>query len=353
LQIPYIGRYTGQDVLWSTVLALEKARAPLEKLIHACFQSDRKCSGSGKLLPPARNLSFCQSAPEKGCQRSFAMSKKTKVAIGGINGRMGRACAKLVRESDDFELVGALGRPGTAYTGKDIGLLHGYEPIGIAVAKDFETLLASEPEILLDNSVHENSVAVARKALEAGIRVVIGTSGIPESDIALLADLACKKKLGALVIPNYSIGAVLMMEFARQAGAFFENVEIVEMHHTRKLDAPSGTAMHTVKKLASARSKFNEKEVAERELLAGSRGGLGQSGVRVHSLRLPGLVSHQEVIFGAPGELLTVRHNSFNMDCFLKGILMSLKYVTTIDHLVVGLDSVLGLAEPVKECARA
>jgi 4-hydroxy-tetrahydrodipicolinate reductase len=181
----------------------------------------------------------------------------------------------------------------------------------------------------------------------------MGTSGIPDADIKMLSELAAKHKIGALQIPNFSIGAVLMMEFARQAGAFFENVEIVEMHHTKKLDSPSGTSMHKIKKLAGSRDEYNRKEIDDHEIIEGSRGGLGQSGVRVHSLRLPGLISHQEVIFGAPGELLTVRHDSFNMDCFPKGIALSLKFVTTIDHLMVGLDNVLGLGEKAKECATA
>jgi 4-hydroxy-tetrahydrodipicolinate reductase len=280
------------------------------------------------------------------------MYTKKKVAIGGINGRMGRASAKLIIESDDFELVGAIARPGATYANTDLGLLHGQKANGIIISKDFNALLETcKPDIILDNSQHDNSVALGKTALAAGIRMVIGTSGLPEAEVQALSDLARKHKTGALVIPNFSIGAVLMMEFARQAGAFFENVEIVEMHHTKKLDAPSGTAMHTVKKLASARGEFNHKEVEEHELLSGSRGGIGQAGVRVHSLRLPGLISHQEVIFGGAGELLTVRHDSFNMDCFLKGIHMALRHVSTVDHLVWGLDKVLGLGEKEKECA--
>jgi len=280
------------------------------------------------------------------------MSKRVKVAISGINGRMGRASAKLIMESDELELVGAIAKPGAAYANTDLGLLHGQKANGIIISPDFESLLKSvKPDVILDNSVHESSIELAKKCLKAGIRPVIGTSGILEASVNELAELARQHKTGALIIPNFSIGAVLMMEFARQAGAFFENVEIVEMHHTKKLDAPSGTSMHTIKKLASARAAYNQKEVDEHEFIAGSRGGLGQSGVRVHSLRLPGLISHQEVIFGAPGELLTVRHDSFNMDCFLKGIHLSLNYVTTIDKLVWGLDKVLGLGEKEKECA--
>ena len=280
------------------------------------------------------------------------MSKKTKVAIGGINGRLGRAAARLILESDDFELLGAFGKKGAPYVGTDVAVLIGTGSCGVKISDDFSTILKSaKPDIVFENSVSSQSVAVAVQALEAGVHPVIGTSGIPEPEQEKLIDLAKKHKVGALLIPNFSIGAVLMMEFARQAGAYFENVEIVEMHHTRKLDAPSGTAMHTAKKLASARSAYNTKEVDEHEMLKGSRGGIGPSGVNVHSLRLPGLISHQDVIFGSPGELLSIKHDSFNMDCFLKGINLSLKYVSSIDHLIIGLDKVLGFGAEEKECA--
>ena len=272
------------------------------------------------------------------------MAARIKVAIGGINGRLGRAYARHLLSSDEYELLGAFGRENADYAGIDIGVLVGVAACGKKISPSFDALLEScKPDVILDNSIAQNSVAIAKAALKAGIRPVMGTSGIPDEDVKALTELADKQKLGALVIPNFSIGAVLMMEFARQAGAFFEHVEIVEMHHTKKVDAPSGTAMHTVKKLGSTRAEFNAKEIDEHELLKGSRGAVGQSGVRVHSLRLPGLISHQEVIFGAPGELLTVRHDSFNMDCFLKGISLSIAHVGTIDHLVLGLDNVLGL----------
>lgn len=280
------------------------------------------------------------------------MSNKTKVAIGGINGRLGRAAAKLLLESDEFEIVGAFGKKAAPYVGTDIAILVGTGSSGVKVSDDFSTVLKNaKPDVVFENSVSEQSVAVAAQAIQAGVRPVIGTSGISDADVEKLTELAKKHRVGALLIPNFSIGAVLMMEFARQAGAFFENVEIVEMHHTKKLDAPSGTSMHTAKKLASARDAYNKKEVDDHELLKGSRGGVGPSGVNIHSLRLPGLISHQNVIFGSPGELLSINHDSFNMDCFLKGIHLSLKYVGSIDHLVLGLDKVLGLGAKEKECA--
>lgn len=272
------------------------------------------------------------------------MPEKKKVIIGGINGRMGRASSRLLLDSDEFELVGAYGKADASYVDLDLGELLSLPETGIKISKDFTSANSTnKSDILLDNTHAGPSIAAAKEALQAGVRPVLGTSGITDEQFQELGELAKQKQLGALIIPNFSIGAVLMMDFARQAGAYFENVEIVEMHHTKKLDAPSGTAMHTMKKLATARDSFNRKEVDEHEMLEGSRGGLGQAGVRVHSLRLPGLISHQEVIFGSPGELLTVRHDSFNMDCFLSGIMMSLRFVNSINELVIGLDNVLGL----------
>jgi 4-hydroxy-tetrahydrodipicolinate reductase len=273
------------------------------------------------------------------------MPNTIKVVISGINGRMGKASVRLIADDPQFELVGAIGSPKAAYVGEDAGKLTIGTPNGIIVSNSLEELKTTQkPDVLLDFSHADPAVASAKAALELGIRPVIGASGLVAHHIDTLTKAANSKKLGVFVVPNFSLGAVLMMEFARQAGAFFENVEIVEMHHTKKIDAPSGTAMHTVGKLASNEKQFNKTEVQEHELLKNARGGQDAgSGVRVHSLRLPGLISHQEVIFGAPGELLTVRHDSFNTDCFLKGIKMAMNAVMDMDHLVVGLDKILSL----------
>jgi 4-hydroxy-tetrahydrodipicolinate reductase len=273
------------------------------------------------------------------------MASKIKVAINGINGRMGKASTRLIAEDSQFELVGAAGSPNASYAGEDVGNLHLSKPIGVKVGGNISDVLkAAKPDVLLDFSHAGPAVDAALQAFDLGIRPVIGASGVLADHIAKLTKAANDKHLGGMVVPNFSVGAVLMMEFAQQAGAFFENVEIVEMHHTKKLDAPSGTAMHTVGKLASHGKEFNKKEVDEHELLKNARGGHDTaSGVRVHSLRLPGLISHQEVIFGAPGELLTIRHDSFNTDCFLKGIRMAMIAVMNLDQLVVGLDKILSL----------
>jgi 4-hydroxy-tetrahydrodipicolinate reductase len=272
------------------------------------------------------------------------MADRIKVVIAGINGRMGKASARLILEDPELELVGAFGPAGASYVGADIGTLTHMPTTGILVSNRIEELPAKvQPDVLLDFSLADAAVEHAKFALQHGFRPVIGASGLKEDKIKTLTELTAKQHLGAMVVPNFSVGAVLMMEFSRQAGAFFENVEIVEMHHTKKLDAPSGTAMHTASKLKQSGNRFNPKEVEEHELLPHSRGGQTDSGVRIHSLRLPGLISHQEVIFGAPGELLTIRHDSFNTDCFLKGIKMSIRAVMDLDELIVGLDQILNI----------
>ena len=272
-----------------------------------------------------------------------------RVAIAGINGRMGKASGRAVLQSPHCKLVAAFGRQGASYVGQDIGELVGVSDgskTGILVSNGFpESLSGEPPDVLLDFTRAEASFENAKSALERGIRPVIGTSGLSTQRIEELSEIASQEKLGAMIVPNFSVGAVLMMEFARQAAGMFDHVEIVEMHHNKKVDAPSGTAMHTVDKIASLDRKFNLRLVDEKEILPGARGAAHASGVRVHSLRLPGLISHQEVIFAGNGELFSIKHESFNADCFVRGILLSLQAVMELDQMVVGLERVLpGLA---------
>jgi 4-hydroxy-tetrahydrodipicolinate reductase len=272
-----------------------------------------------------------------------------KIVIAGVNGRMGRASVAAIANESGLALVGAFGRAGAAYVGKDVAELGAMDvsgKLGILVSNGFHDALAGvNPDVLLDFTHAEVAVENAKAALQRGIRPVIGTSGITKEQVKELTELAKQTNLGAMIVPNFSVGAVLMMEFARQAAVMFDNAEIVEIHHTGKKDAPSGTAMHTLEKMALAGKEFNKSDIEETELLRGARGGQGNSGLRVHSLRLPGLISHQEVLFGGEGELLTIKHDSFNTKCFVKGIVLAIKSVMKLDRLVVGLDAVLPQAE--------
>jgi 4-hydroxy-tetrahydrodipicolinate reductase len=270
----------------------------------------------------------------------------TKIAIAGIAGRMGRASARAILAEKDLVLVGGFDQPGNAFVGKDIGVLSGSEDhkTGILVSNDFKACVAGVvPDVLLDFTRADAAFANGCLALEHGISPVIGTSGLNQKQIEELKEISKSKQIPGLVVPNFSVGAVLMMEFARQAAQMFNDTEIVEMHHTGKADAPSGTAMHTLKKMAQGK-KFNPPRVDEKELMPGARGAKADSGIRVHSLRLPGLISHQEVIFGSEGELLRITHDSFTTDCFTKGILLALHSVRSLSEFLVGLDNILPMA---------
>ncbi|MDZ4832578.1 MAG: 4-hydroxy-tetrahydrodipicolinate reductase [Candidatus Melainabacteria bacterium] len=271
------------------------------------------------------------------------MSARIKVAIAGVNGKMGRASVPMILEDPELELVGAFGRPGAGYIGNSmIAGFSGGGSTAVMVSNGIEDCFAAnKPDVLLDFSIAEPAVEHAKYAIEHGVHPVLGVSGLAQADVEMLSALAKDKGVGAMIVPNFSIGAVLMIEFARQAGKHFGNVEIVEMHHTKKLDAPSGTSMYTTRKLAENQKTYNQKEVNEKELLPGARGAVTDTGVRVHSIRLPGLISHQDVIFGADGELLSIRHDSFNTNCFIKGIILSIKSVTKMSSMLVGLEQLL------------
>ena len=267
-----------------------------------------------------------------------------KVAIAGINGKMGRCSTTAVVLDPELELTGAFGVADAPYIGQDLSrfLATGDGDLGVCVSRDFEECIKSnKPDVLLEFTRAESAIKHAKLALENGIYPLIGTSGLQKGDFEVLEELCRKANLGAMHIPNFSIGAVLMMEFAQTAGKYFDNVEVVEMHGVKKLDAPSGTAMYTADKLSSNNKTFNKREVDEREILKGARGAEVSSGVRIHSIRLPGLISHQDVVLGAPGELLEIKHASFNTECFLAGIRLAAKKIVGRKGFSQGLENLL------------
>lgn len=274
---------------------------------------------------------------------------RVKVVIAGVNGRMGRAALAAMANDPGIDVVGAFGRKGAHYVGKPLReLVSELAPehkslADLSIADSFSSVLKASPDVVLDFMIAEASLELAQECIERGIHPVIGSSGLGEEAVKSLAQKAKTKGVGGLIVPNFSLGAVLMMEFAKQAARYFENSEVVELHHTKKLDAPSGTAMHTLNKMAASdgTKKFNQRDVEERELMAGARGAAHASGLRVHSLRLPGLISHQEVFFGSDGELLSVKHDSFNTSCFNKGMVMAVKAAPKLTELQIGLETIL------------
>lgn len=270
----------------------------------------------------------------------MVMPEKIRVAVAGAAGRMGRAAVRAIARQSDLVLVAAIGR--TNGLGRDAGEVAGAGPLDVSVTPNFPDALGTGPEVLVDFSPGAAAVEHARAAVPAGVSPVIGGTGMTAQQITELTALCEMHGVGAVIAPNFALGAVLMMEFARQAARYFPHAEIIELHHDRKRDAPSGTAVKTASLIAAARGAAPVPAVNEEELVAGARGGRAE-GIPVHSVRLPGLVAHQEVIFGGPGQTLTVRHDSINEESFMPGMLMAVRRVRALPGLVYGLEKLLEL----------
>ncbi len=250
---------------------------------------------------------------------------------------MGRASIRTIAAQADMAVVAALGR--ATSIGTDAGAVAGIAPLGVRIVEDLETVLPGA-DVLVDFSPGAAAAGHARAAVPAGVSPVIGGTGLSPTELTELSGLCEARGVGAVVAPNFAVGAVLMMEFARQAAPHFPHVEIIELHHDRKRDAPSGTAVKTAALIAGARGDPPAPTVKEEEMVAGARGGRAE-GVPVHSVRLPGLVTHQEVIFGGPGQTLTIRHDSINEESFMPGLLLAIRRVRALPGLVYGLEKLL------------
>ncbi|GAB4214313.1 MAG: 4-hydroxy-tetrahydrodipicolinate reductase [Synechococcales cyanobacterium] len=265
------------------------------------------------------------------------------VVVNGALGKMGREIIKVVAQASDMELVGAVSRSGTH---EDIGERVGLGPIGIPITQNLQETLfqasqSKQPAVMVDvthpSCVYEN----IRAAMAYGIRPVVGTTGLSPEQVEQLRAFADKSSLGCLIIPNFSIGVVLMQQLAYQAAQYFDHVEIIELHHNHKADAPSGTALQTATLLARTGKTFNPPQVPEKEGIPGARGGQAESQIRIHSVRLPGLVAHQEVIFGGLGQTLTIRHDALDRIAYMPGVLLSIRKVVELKTLIHGLEHIL------------
>ncbi|HIE09390.1 MAG TPA: 4-hydroxy-tetrahydrodipicolinate reductase [Armatimonadetes bacterium] len=269
------------------------------------------------------------------------MEGRIRVAVAGACGRMGVEVVRGICAQGDMALVAAVDPKGE---GRDAGEVAGIGPVGVTVRGDLEgALRESGAEVMVDfttpGAVKEN----IRVAIECGARPVVGTTGLSEADLKEVDGWLREKKLSGFVAPNFAIGAVLMMAFCKQAARFFPDVEIIELHHERKKDAPSGTSLMTAKFVLEGRTESPSPEPTERFTLEGVRGG-NLEGVRIHSVRLPGLVAHQEVIFGGPGQVLTIRHDAISREAFVPGVLIAVRKVKELPvGLTVGLEKLLGI----------
>jgi len=265
-----------------------------------------------------------------------------RVGVLGATGRMGQATCKAVLDAPGLELAAVVAR--STGVGRPLRDLVPDAPEELLVGERLSDLLAAEAEVVVDFSRPEATAAAVEELLPEGVHLVSGTTGLPAELLDDLAALAGKTDHGNVVwAPNFALGAVLAMHFAAVAGRFYPAAEIIELHHQGKADAPSGPALRTARAIAAAREPRSPGAPPGGESVAGARGG-EVDGVRVHSVRLPGLVAHQEVIFGGQGEVLTLRHDSLDRSSFMPGVLLAVQAVAARPGLTVGLEPMLGLS---------
>lgn len=246
-----------------------------------------------------------------------------KVAVCGANGKMGKEVVNAVCNNSEMECVASIDINGAEF--KTIEEAHKSREIDILV--DF-----TQP-----NSIYENALY----CMNNNINIVIGTTGLKDEQIEELKQLSDKNKLACFIAPNFSTGAVLMMKFAQMAAKYFDNAEIIELHHNQKKDAPSGTAVKTAKLMAEAKNSFTNGNCAETETITGARGANSYSDIHIHSIRMPGYMASQEVVLGSDGQILSIRHDSTNRSCYMPGILMAIKYAYENRNFTYGLDNIL------------
>ncbi|MBP3040446.1 4-hydroxy-tetrahydrodipicolinate reductase [Bacillaceae bacterium Marseille-Q3522] len=265
--------------------------------------------------------------------------KTIKIAIAGPRGRMGSEAVKLVTETKEYQLSAVVDYK---HGGKMLSDLQGFQTIsGVPVFENVESCFAAEHiDVFIDLTTPEAGVHHTRTALQHGVRPVVGTTGFTAENLQELERLCKEKQLGCIIAPNFALGAVLMMKFSQMAAKYFSDVEIIEMHHNEKLDAPSGTAIKTAELISKVREAKKQGHKNEKETITGARGA-DLEGMRIHSVRLPGLIAHQQVLFGADGQALTIRHDSFHRKSFMSGVKLSVDTVLTLDKLIYGLENII------------
>ncbi|MGH9244654.1 MAG: 4-hydroxy-tetrahydrodipicolinate reductase [Acidimicrobiales bacterium] len=261
----------------------------------------------------------------------------TRVGVFGATGRMGSALCEAIAGDPDLELVAVVD---PHHAGFDLREVTKCDVPSLHVAVDPEPFVAAGVEVAVDFTETEAARRNILWAAEHGIHIVVGTTGFTEHDYERFAEAFTTSN--CFIAPNFAIGAVLMMRFAEVAARYFDSAEIIELHHDQKRDAPSGTALMTARKMAAAAKEWVPGPT-EDEVVPGVRGGKGPGDIRVHAVRLRGLVAHQEVLLGTVGQTLTIRHDSYDRTSFMPGILLAIKAVADRPGVTVGLDQLLDL----------
>ena len=247
-----------------------------------------------------------------------------KVAVCGALGKMGKEVCETVNAQSDMELVARID-----ILGDDT-----YKSIQDAAKENNIDVLV---DFTQPKSIYEN----AKYCLNNGIKIVIGTTGLKDEEIEDLKILSKEINTGCFIAPNFSTGAVLMMMFARQAAKYFDNAEIIELHHNQKKDAPSGTAIKTALMMSEENSDFTKGNCPETETIKGARGGISYNNIHIHSVRMPGYVASQEVLLGSNGQILKIRHDSIDRKCYMDGVMLALRHVVNKNSFTYGLEHIL------------
>lgn len=247
-----------------------------------------------------------------------------KVAVCGALGKMGKEVCETVESQNDMELAAKI----------DIAGNDTYKSIADAVN-------SVKIDLLIDFTQPKSIFENAKYCLNNGIKIVIGTTGLKDDEIEYLKNLSKEKNTGCFIAPNFSTGAVLMMMFARQAAKYFDNAEIIELHHNQKKDAPSGTAIKTALMMSEGNDNFTTGNCPETETIKGARGGVSYNNIHIHSVRMPGYVASQEVLLGSNGQILKIRHDSIDRKCYMDGVMLATRYVTDKNNFTYGLDNIM------------
>lgn len=261
-----------------------------------------------------------------------------KVLVNGAAGKMGRAMSAGIAKESDMKIVAAID---FKFTGHDLGTACGIEPLKVMIEEHLEKAISrTKPDVMVDFTNPQAVMKNIRIAVPLKVACVVGTTGLSQNDLQEVGKLADEYSTPVFCASNFALGAVLMMRFAKEAARYFPNVEVIERHHDQKLDAPSGTAISTLEAINDVREVFSQGAANEFEKIPASRGG-DYAGMRVHSVRLPGYVATQEVVFGSLGQILTIRHDAMSRECFLPGVLMAIRKISTFSGLVCGLENIL------------
>lgn len=264
------------------------------------------------------------------------MPAKLRVGVFGAGGRMGATVCEAVLGDPDLSLVAAVDPHHVELDLRQVARVDS----DLRISSSARAFTEAEAEVVVDFTTLDAANANLTWLADNGIHAVVGTTGFTEGDLERIRREFTTSN--CLIAPNFAIGAVLMMRFAEVAAPWFESAEIIELHHDQKIDAPSGTAMATVQRIAAASQEWSP-DPTTKVLLDGARGGNGAGGIPVHSIRMRGLVAHQEVLFGTTGQTLSIRHDALDRSSFMPGVLLAVKKVASMPGLTLGLDSVLGL----------